>query len=333
MANAVTSLPGNDSIAYEVFWKPLFNDPKVSALPFDVITGKIGKKLYFDSEFTDTPSIKADCGWNYKTGTGITKKELSPVELEFSFKQCYTDFVKSVFGDTLPDGIRKGELTPELINRIVTKQSNKFNHDLLLTTFLGDTGSGVDFLSGIDGVYVKLLAGVAANDGTVNVGAVSDADLLPANIEETMYEIYKAQSNLMKGFDNSQKVFLVTQPVYEAWTRFLQIGNGSAWLAQNSALITGGVSAVNYQGVSMVNLNYVSRGLSLYDLAGSPAAVANPNRIILTVPSNHKIMIDGSGFEMVEPFYDRITDLVYSPMSAMVDYQYGFGELNVIAGV
>jgi hypothetical protein len=43
-------------------------------------------------------------------------------------------------------------------------------------------------------------------------------------------------------------------------------------------------------------------------------------------------MIDGTGFENIDPFYDRKDDLVYSPASAMVDYLYAYGEFNVIAG-
>lgn len=332
MANAITALPANGSIPYEVFWKPLLENPKINALPFDIISGKIGKELYFDSEFTSTPSIKATCGWDYKAGTPITKKALDPIELDFSFKQCYTDFLKSIWGDNLPDGWRKGELTPEIVDRIVTKQSNAFNTNLLYTLFLSDSGSSTPFLAGIDGVYSKLLAGVAANDGTVDAGAIPDSALTLANIEATMYGIYTAQSQLLKSFDNSQKAFIVTQTVYEAWARFLQVGNGSAFLFANPDALKNGVSGVSYQGIPLVNASYIDQGIALYDTTGSPASTVHPNRVILTVPTNHKIMIDGSGFEMVEPWYERKDDLVYSPASAMVDYQYGYGELNVIAG-
>ena len=332
MANAVTSLPANGSVPYEMFWKPLLNDPKINALPFDVLSGKIGKELYFDAEFTSAPSIKASCGWDYKAGTGITKKALNPVELDFSFEQCYTVFLKSIFGDTLPDGFVKGELTDELKTRIVEKQSNAFNTNLLYALFLSDTTSGTAWLAGIDGVYTKLLEGVVDGDGTVDAGAISDSDLSLANIEGTLYGIYTAQSNLLKTFDNGQKAFIVTQTVYEAWTRFLQVGNGSAFVLNNADAIKNGVTGITYQGIPMINANYVDRGLALYGTTGSPASTVNPNRVILTVPKNHKIMIDGTGFEMVDPFYDRKDDMVYSPASAMIDYQYGYGELNVIAG-
>ena len=331
MANAVTSLPANGSIPYEVFWKPLLNDPKINSLPFVLHAGKIGKELYFDAEFTAEPTLKATCGWDYKTGTAITKKALDPYELDFSFEQCYTDFVKSIWGDNLPDGWRKGELTPEIVDRIVTKQSNAFNTNLLMALFFADTGSTTTWLTGGDGVFAKLLAGVAANDGTVDVGAVLTSDLTPSNIEATLYEIYTAQSDLMKTFDNGQKVFIVTQSIYEAWARYLQINTGVGGNLIDRASIQNGVTGITYQGIPMINANYIDRGITLYDSTAS-ASKNNPNRVILTVPTNHHIMIDGSGFESIEPFNDRKEDLVYSPASAMIDYQYGYGELNVIAG-
>ena len=326
--DAFSTVPESNSLAYELFWKPLLNDPKINALPFMINVGKIGKELYFDTEFTDTPTIKAACGWDWKNGTPITKKSLDPVEFDFSFKQCYTDFVKSIFGDNLPDGFRKGELTPELIDRIVTKQSNAFNTNLLYALFLSESGQANPWLAGFNGVYKKLKTGAAANDGTVDVGTITATDLLPANIEATMYEFYVGQSNLMKTFDNSAKAFIVTQNVYEAWSRFLQIGNGSAWNYQNPSTIQNGVSGITYQGIPIINANYVDRAIQLFD-STSPTT---SERIILTVPTNHHIMIDGTGFETLDPFYDRLTDIVYSPASAMVDYQYGYGELNVIGG-
>ena len=42
--------------------------------------------------------------------------------------------------------------------------------------------------------------------------------------------------------------------------------------------------------------------------------------------------MDGSGYTTIVPYYNRDEDKVKSPLSAKIDYQYGFGDLNVIAG-
>jgi hypothetical protein len=144
-----------------------------------------------------------------------------------------------------------------------------------------------------------------------------------------MYEIYSLQSNLMKTFDNSQKTFIVTQNVYEAWGRYLQVNTAIGGNIIDRASIQNGVSGIAYQGIPLVNASYIDRAIQSYD-SNSPTT---GERILLTVPTNHHIMIDGNGFEDVEPFYDRKDDLIYSPASAMLDYQYGYGELNVIAGL
>lgn len=326
--DAFSTVPESGSLAYEVFWKPLIEDPKINALPFTIHYGKIGKELYFDKEFTDHPTIKAACGWDWKDGTPITKKALDPVELDFSFKQCYTDFVKSIWGDNLPDGWRKGELTPELIDRIVKKQSNAFNTNLLFALFLADSGQSNAWLQGFDGVFKKLVAGAAANDGTVNKGALSSTDINLSNIEATLYSYYIAQPQIMKALDNSMKAFIVTQNVYEAWARYLQISTGVGGNIPDRSSIQNGVTRISYQGIPLINASYIDRAIQLYDAASPTTA----ERIILTVPSNHHIMIDGSGFEAVEPWYDRKDDIVYSPASAMIDYQYGYGEFNVFGG-
>lgn len=331
MANAVTSIAENNSIGFEVIWKPLLADPKINALPFNIHYGKIGKELYFDQEFNAAPTLKTDCGWNFKEGSPITKKALDPYELEFSFEQCYKDFVKSIWGDDLPDGWQKGELFPEIIDRIVTKQSNAFNTNLLYATFLASQGNGTAWLAGGDGVFAKLLAGVAANDGTVDAGAITDTDLIPANIEATMYRIYLAQSALMDSYPDTDKVLLVTKTIAKAWKRYLQTQTGLNTIIQTE-YITRGVNELRYNDIPMVVMDWVDRGILLYDTTGSPASAVNPNRAILTLSSNHHIMIDGTGFENIDPYYNRDLDKVRSPASAMVDYQYAYGEFNVIAG-
>jgi hypothetical protein len=111
----------------------------------------------------------------------------------------------------------------------------------------------------------------------------------------------------------------------------LQTQTGMTSILQTD-YITKGINTLTYNDVPFYVVDFVDRGLKLYDVTGSPASTLNPHRAILTVGSNHHIMIDGDGFEMVDPFYDRKDDIVYSPASAMVDYVYLFGDLNVIAG-
>lgn len=328
MANAITGLPANDSLLYEVIWKPLVENPKINALPFDIIFGKIGKEIYFDTEFDGDPSEKTGCGWTFIEGSAITKKKLDPKELDCSIKQCYTDLLKSIFGDKLPDGHKRGELYPEIIGRINEKQVNLFNERLIQLVFLGDTAK-TGYISTLDGVLKKLQTGIANGDGTVDGGTITASDLSLANVENTIYtKFIEPQSQLLKAIDNSQKKLIVTQSVFEAYARFLQ-ASSSAFQYTNAQAIQEGITNVKHSGIELINANWIDRGLKRY-FPTSPASVLNYG--VLTVPSNHKIMIDGNGFEQIDPQYILNDDEVISPLTAMVDYEYGFGELNVFAG-
>ena len=331
--NAITLMPENNSIPYELILKPLLEYPKVNELGFNFKEGKVGRELYMDSPFLSTPSLKTACGWDFKRGSGIVKKALNPYELDFSFEQCYTVFLKSVFGDSLPNGWKKGELTPEIIDIIVSKQSNSFNYNLLMALFFADTASSTTWLSGGDGIFKKLADGIAANDGTVDFGAITDADISLANIESTLNAIYNAQAEYLMMQPDASKVLIVTHSIYKAWQRFVQVGGSSAGIAYTSATaLVNGVGAINYNGIKMVDASYLDQGLKLYGNAGTSAST-NLHRAILTVPTNHTIVMDGAGFLDIEPYYNRDLDVVRSPASAMIDYQYAFGDLNVVAGI
>lgn len=332
MANVITTVATNESKGYELFIKPFIENPKVNSLPFTLHVGKVGRDIYLDSPIDVDPTIKTTCGWTWGEGQGIVKKTLNPYELDFSLEQCYTPLLKSIFGDNLPDGWRKGELSNEIIDNIVRKQSNNANTKMLTALFFADTTSTTTWLTGTNGVYAKLVAGALSNDGTVYAGAITDNDLLPANIEATLNTIYNAQSELLMAQEDSQKAFIVTGSIARAWRRYLQIGTGLQNGTPDRASIVNGVSDLSYNGVPMIELSFLDSAIKTYNSTGSPASAIDPHRVILTIPSNHHMILDGTGFEQIDPVYWLKDDKVLSPLSAMIDYTYAFGDLNVIAG-
>ena len=116
-----------------------------------------------------------------------------------------------------------------------------------------------------------------------------------------------------------------------AYENYLQTKTGNTTILQNNFIVDG-VAKIAYNGVELINLDFVDEGLELYVTTGSPASTVNHHRLILTVPSNHTLQMDGSGYTMIDPQYILADDEVLSPLTAMIDYQYGFGDLNVIAG-
>jgi hypothetical protein len=312
----------------------LLADPKVNALPFDIHIGNMPKDIFFNNNVDKITGTKAACGWSFKGNMStFTKKTLDPIEVQASIEQCYTVILKKLFGDKLPDGSRRGELHPEVINFMTSQQSYGFNRDLLSILFLGDTGvTPDDYYVLLDGIYTKLAAGVVAVDGTVDAGAITASDVNTTNFLTTMKAVYDAQSRQLKGVANNQKTWIWTRATYDAYLSYLQEKTQqSAGIIQTN-FITDGMVVNAFMGIPIVVMDIVDERLETDFLTGSPAAPENPYRTILTVGRNHILMLDGNGFENADVFYEKLEDKVYAVGSCLIDYQYGYGDLNVIAG-
>jgi hypothetical protein len=334
MANLITSVPAIETPTWEVYFKPLLNDPLINKLPFDLSIGNMPKDIFFNGNADKITGAGSTCGWSVKgDGLAFTKKTLDPVELKAAVNQCYSVLLKKLFGDKLPDGAMRGELSNEVISFMTTQQAYAFNRDLLSILFLGDTGATPDdYYSLLDGIYTKLLAGVAANDGTVDGGAIVAGDVDAGSFYGTMNTIYNLQPRQLKGIDNNSKVWIWTQALYDAYLNYLETSTqGTAGVIQTQ-YVTDGLSATKFKGIPIVVTPIVDERLETDFLSGSPAAATDPYRVILTNPKNHIIMLDGNGFANADVFHQKKEDLVWAVGSCLMDYQYGYGDQNVIAG-
>ena len=335
MANLITSVPSIATTTWDVYFKPLLDDPRINSLPFDFHIGNMPKDIFFNNNIDKITGAKSSCGWSFKGDMAtFTKKTLTPIELQASVEQCYTVLLKKLFGDKLPAGARRGELTPEVIDFMTTQQSYGFNRDLLSILFLGnDALAADDYYSLMDGIYQELLNGVAAVDGTVDAGAITASDLSTANFFTTMNAVYNAQTRALKSLDNSQKIWIWTDAVYEKYLNYLEVATqNTAGLIQTN-YVTDGLYATNFKGIKIVVPKIVDERLETDFLTGSPAAAEDPYRVILTNPKNHIVLLDAeNGFANADVFYDKLTDKVYAVGSVLMDYQYGYGDQNVIAG-
>ena len=124
----------------------------------------------------------------------------------------------------------------------------------------------------------------------------------------------------------------VTNPVFQAYKRYLQSTAFSGVAAQRESLING-LDTLSFDGITMVNLGVINKYLELDFTSGSPATAVSKNRIILTVPENHFIGTDMANDSAKLMFwYDPKDDTNYTRLRYKVGYNYAFGNLNVIAG-
>lgn len=335
MGNVITSVPLSESLEYQVYLKPYLEDPLINKLPFDIIVGKMKRDLYFNEHLDKITSKKVACGWTFATGNPFTKKTLEPFELQAPVSQCYIPLMETIFADGLPTGWERGTLSEEVINYMTKEQQYAFNRDLLSILMLGDTSSADPYYNGMDGVYVKLLEGIANNDGTVDANVTLDATTLNAtNFFNTMNAVYNAQSRYLRAVPKARKTWIWTQATYELYVNYLEASTqGTAGLIQTDYVINGNTPMM-FKGIPIVVLEIVDERLETDFLtSASPASVQFPYRTILTVADNHKILLDGDGFMKQNQWYNPDLDEYRITGSALLAYEYGYGELNVLAGM
>jgi len=337
MANLITSVSTKGSSEYELFIKPFLEDPIVSSLPMTFKQAKLGlpRDVYFNTQLDKVARGKTTCGWDFVGGAAFTKKPLTPIEIGFAVEQCYTVFANTIFADGLPDGYQRGELSEEIRSIMMDLLNDAINRDLLSILFLGNDALSADvYYCLMDGIYQELLKGVAAADGTVDSGVSLTATTLnTTNFFNTMNEVWNARTRQLKSMSNTDLVWIWTDAVYQLYLNYLEVATqNTAGLIQTN-YVTDGLYATNFKGVKIVVPKIVDERLETDFLIDTPPVPNDPYRVILTNPKNHIVLLDAeNGFANADVFYDKLTDKVYAVGSVLMDYQYGYGDQNVIAG-
>ncbi len=339
MANFITSVPSIETEEYDLFIKPILDDPNIQALPFDFVFGNMARDIFFDADLDRVLTEKLGCGFTNADGIEFTKKTLDPVEVGGQIPQCYSVLLKKLFGNNLPDGAMRGDLTqvPQVADYMTSRFNAAVNRDLLAMLFLGDTNltESVKYYSVIDGIYAKLKAGAAANDGTIDAGVTLNATTLnTTNFFTTMNNVWKKQSlsRRLKNTPAQNKAWIWTQALYDLYTEYLEASTqGTAGITQIEHVVNG-VNATTFKSIPIIVVPFVDDKL-IADFTDNSGEPVDPYRCILTVPTNHKILMDGSAFQNSDLFYEKLEDQVYIRASALIDYQYGYGEFNLFAGL
>lgn len=326
MANVITSIAQQTSPEFELFLKPLIEDPRIDQLPFDLVMTKFqGKDLFFNNNLDKITTKKVSCGWTSGGSVDFIKKTVNPVELQATVEQCYNVLVNTIFANGMADGWRRGELTPEILDFLSTQRAHAFNRDLLSILFLGDTLSLNPYYTPLDGIWKKLQEGANAADGTVNAGTFAVADFSPANFFATLKSIHDQQPLLLKQVERQDKVWLWTDAVYDAYLEYLYVSTQTnAGIVQRESIVDG-ITANSFLGIPIVRTKIVDERLA------QDFPLLSPFRTILTVPSNHKVVLDASGFLEELAWYERKEDTYYLAGSALLAYAYGYGEFNVFS--
>ncbi len=335
MANLIISVPTVTTQEHDIFLKPFLAEPQISQLPMKFTFGNMPREIFFNNNLDKILGAGGTCDWVSKgDNVNFTKKTLNPVPMQAQSDQCYSVLLKKLFGNNLPDGWQRGELSPEVLDFMTNQFTYAINRDFLSLLTLGDTAvTPDDYYSLIDGLYTKLLAGATAVDGTVKVSTTIDASALSTtNFFATMNSIYNAQSRQLKRVAKNQKTWIWTEAVYDAYLNYLEVTTQNTAGATQTQYVVDGLTATSFKGIPIVVLGIVDERLETDFLSGSPATATDPYRIILTTDENHHILMDITSFNDIDIWHEKKDDKVYVRGSVLWDYQYGYGDLNVIAG-
>ena len=135
----------------------------------------------------------------------------------------------------------------------------------------------------------------------------------------------------MKRVEKAQKVWIWTESVYDAYLAYLYVSTQTNAGAIQRETIVNGMTETTFMGIPIVVLGIVDERLET-DFLDASNNVIDPYRVILTVGSNHKILLDGTGFMEQAAWYSQDDDVYRIAGSALLAYEYGYGDLNVIAG-
>jgi hypothetical protein len=333
MANLIQTVPTITTESNELFLKPLINDPLVTQLPFTFVFGNMPRSHFYNTNVDKIMKAITTCAPVFGGSAEISKKVLTPIEVQANVEQCYDTFFNKFWGGKLPAGVQIGELTPEITDFMQTQQNYAFNRDLLSLLFLGDENVSESdaYYSLMDGIYTKLKAGAGATDGTVDVGSIVASDLDATNFFATMNAIYLAQSRLLRGVPKANKRWIWTEAVYDLYTTYLETSTqGTAGIKQTEYVVNG-VDALTFKGIPIVVVPIVDERLET-DFTDNSGLPVNPYRVILTAPSEHTVYLDQSSFLNNRLWYSNDDNVVRLTGRATMAYEYGYGELNVIAG-
>jgi len=328
--SSVVNFEGPDA---GVFLKPVTENPLITQLGFEQIDDVVTDQyIYLNGELDKITKLRTGCGAKTDTdlGLSITRKQLSPVNLEVFKSQCADVFDNTVFRSALKRGVDTADLSDTEIQTMLLDFVNPvITRDALRILLLADTADADADYSMMDGFYKKLADG-ATTDGIPDAGAIVDADLTVANIQGTLQAIYDAQDRKLRQVPDAEKRFYVTYSVYEAWKTWLQT---NAALESAKTQLVNGLNDITFQGVPLVRLDIVDEYLSADFSTGSPATITNPHRVVLTKPDNHVLALDTvSRYNEVRFWYSLDDDVNKFKARYMMDYQYKYPELIVVAG-
>ena len=311
-------------LSTDVFVKPSIDTPDLSI--FRILTDIQSKQqLNLRNNLSKIVKAYSGCGDRTVTGTGlnITNRTLEVTELEMFVTECKDALETSVFEAGLNAGIERNDLTNTFVNQFITDMTtDALRRDLFRIFSFGDTASGSADYSMLDGLWTRLIAGVATYDVKRIGGDISGA-LSAGDGVNLLQQNYVGAEIILKQVPNDQKAFLVTGTIFEnVQASYESSVNGTE---RQFTMLTDGVDGLKYRGIPLIPIY-------AWDSAIEADELGAPNRILYTELDNHVIGVNrASDLDRVDAWYDRDTRFYKIEAQMRLGYNYVFGGLTTIS--
>lgn len=321
--NANLNYTWNGEVPREVFLDPTVQTPDIQNL--FTIQQRVKSKWQIHTAAALNKVTKADDGCGLSdTGTGIdiTNTTLEVADLEIYLTQCADVFKDEVWETSLRTGTAINDLSGTDIQRNIIQPliSDVAARDMFRILSFGDTGSGDPDINQLDGLWTKMIAGVASycvQQSSVSFGAtLTDGEALSG-----LKASYEEAAIVLKQKSNTEKAFYVTGSVFENYQASLETKEGTeaGW-----KVIQDGVQRLYYRGIEVIPVY-------AWDETIAADGLSNPHRILYTTKANHIAGFDVSRDAMsIKTWYSDDDDIMKYLTRYKMGYQYIHCDLQII---
>lgn len=330
MANVLTTnfdytYPGQ--LATDVIYKPSVQTPEITQL-FTVRPGiKFKQQLMLAGILSNVVKKYTSCDRTFGTEANtLFNRTLEVSELEFNIEQCKDAFEDTIVEEELPEGISEfqlGNYVLRVINNVITDALRRDNFRIFS---FGDTTSGSDNYDQLDGLWTKLIAGVADYCVTKVDDITTLNDTAGSTARDYLKNLFEEAPIILKQTPTNLKKFFVTGDIYENLMTYYEDQQFNGGLTQ---YVENGNVNLRFRGIDVVPVYAWDDALTDTD---NPLNGTMTTGIIYTTPQNHVIGV-GRAADMgsVNAWYERKDRKMYFEGHYRMGYQYAHCDLQAIS--
>lgn len=310
----------------ELFYAPSVQVPSITSL-FKVMTGVRSKmQLTVPNSLSKIVKSLTNCTLTASGTTTISNRTLTTCDMYFHVPQCWDAFRDTYLEEQMPTGLDEMELGAYILGIIQTLLADAISRDVFRIASFGDTGDADANWNQCDGLWTKLIDGVAAYEIT-KVNSITTLNQTSATRAlDYLQNLFVGAEIVLKQMPKNMKAFYVTGNVYEnlvlTYANFATNGGFTN-------LFRDGEGKLYYAGIEIIEL--YGWDSALEDATCPLYGVVNT--LIMYSAKDNNVIGVGSVADMdaVRQYYSNEDDNVHFKGKFNFGYQYVHGSLTAVS--